>query len=317
MDAWLHELAHAPDGVLVFAVILSVIALWSGFSGLRRTCHIENVPTARVRSAPQGYVELIGTAKSLDGEPIVAPLSRISCCWYRYRVEERNGKDWRIVRKGTSDSIFLLVDDTGDCVIDPEGAEVTTERTRTWFDDGDGWGGHGVHMRLPSLGKTADTVVKISEKLFSGVGGGGRYRYTEAVMLDGDPLYAIGHFRTLGAADHANTLRELTGAVLREWKARPDTLRERFDSNRDGLIDGQEWEHARAVAEREAAQVHAESLRKDVLHTLSKPNDGRFFLLSNLAEFGLLRRYRWRMRLGFAAFTVLALASALMLSTRL
>ncbi len=316
MGDWLEKLAHAPDGVLVFAVALAVVALLAGFSGLRRTRHIENIPTARVRSAPQGYVELIGTAKALDGDPIIAPLSHIHCCWYRYRVEERSGKDWRLVRQGRSDGIFLLNDDTGDCVIDPEGAEVTTEHTRRWFDDGDGWGGHGVHVRMPSLGKTADTVIKVSEKLFGSLGAG-RYRYIEAVILDGDPLYAIGRFRTLGSADHASTLHDLTGAILREWKTRPDTLRERFDSNRDGLIDAEEWDHARKVAKREAAQSHTESFHQGPVHTLGKPEDGRFFLLSNLAEFGLLRRYRWRMRLGFMAFVVLASASASMLSTRL
>ena len=316
MGAWLDKLAHAPDGVLAFVVVMAVLALLAGFSGLRRTRHIEDVPTARVRSAPQGYVELIGTAKSLDGEPIVAPLSHVHCCWYRYRVEERSGKNWRLVRQERSDGIFLLHDDTGDCVIDPEGAEVTTEHTRRWFDNGGGWGGHGAHVRLPSLGRTADTVVKISDKLF-GSFGAGRYRYVEAVILDGDPLYAIGHFRTLGSGDNATTLRELTGAILREWKTKPDTLRERFDSNRDGLIDAEEWGHARKVAQREAIQTHAESFRQGPVNTLGKPEDGRFFLLSNLAEFGLLRCYRWRMRLGFTVFILSTSAIVLMLSTRL
>lgn len=316
MNAWFDRLAHAPDGLLVFVVLLALAALYSGFSGLRRARRIEDVPTARVRSAPQGYVELTGTAIALDGEPIISPLSRTACCWYRYRVERRAGKDWRAVESGASDGIFLLRDDTGDCVIDPEGAEVTTTHKRTWFDDGNGWGGHGVHMRLPSLGKTSDTIVAVSEKLFSGLGGGGDYRYIEAVVVDGDPLYAIGRFHTIGPGDHASTLRELTGAILREWKQRPDTLRERFDIDRDGLIDADEWERARDVAQREAAADYARQLRGDQLHMLKKPADGRHFLLSNLAEFSLLRRYRWRMRLGLGSFVLLASAAAIMLSTR-
>jgi hypothetical protein len=153
--------------------------------------------------------------------------------------------------------------------------------------------------------------------LLDSLGGGGQYRYTESLVADGDPLYAIGQFRTLGSGDQTSSLRELTGAVLREWKRRPDTLRERFDSNRDGRIDVHEWERARAVAEHEAARVHAENLKRDQIHTLIQPADGRYFLLSNLEEFGLLRRYRWRMRVGFGLFLLFGGAAALMLSVRI
>jgi hypothetical protein len=318
MGELIERLAYAPASFLFFAIAAAVAAFVAGFSGLRRTRHIEDVPTARVRSAPQGYVELIGTARPLDGEPIIAPLSNTACCWYSYRVERRRGKDWSVVQSGKSDGIFLLRDKTGDCVIDPEDAEVTSRHKRSWTDNGSGWGGLPVHARLPSLGPKADLVVDIGGRLLEGLGSGlGDYRYTEAVILEGDPLYAIGQFHTLGPAEQSSSVRELTGAILRDWKQRPETLRERFDGNRDGTIDVQEWERARAAAEREAARQYAENLKRDQLHTLKRPSDGRYFLLSNLEEFGLLRRYRWRMRLGFALSLLLGSAAALMLSTRI
>jgi hypothetical protein len=317
MAGWFERLAHAPNGLLVFVAALAIVAVYLGFSGLRRSRQIEDVPTARVRSAPQGYVELIGTARMLEGEPIVAPLSHTRCCWYQYRIERRSGKDWRTVESGSSDGIFLLRDETGDCVVDPEGAEVTSRHKKSWSDNGSSSGGHAIHISLPSLGKTADAVVDIGGGILEGLGSGvGPYRYTEAVIMDGDPLYGIGQFRTLGAAGQGNSLRELTGAVLRDWKQRPDTLRERFDSNRDGRIDVEEWERARLAAGREAAREFAEQQKRGQIHTLSKPQDGRFFLLSNLEEFGLLRRYRWRTRLGFGFFAMLGGAAVLMLSTR-
>lgn len=317
MTAWLDWLANAPDGLLVFTSLMTLVAVYFGFSGMRRCRLIEDVPTARVRSAPQGYVELIGTAHAMDGEPIMAPLSHTACCWYKFKVEKRSGKDWRVVQSGSSDGIFLLRDATGDCVIDPEGAEVTSRHKRSWSGNGSSSDGHAIHARLPSLGSTADTVVDIGGSILETLGAGvGTYRYTESVILGGDPMYAIGWFRTLGAAEQGSTLRELTGAILREWKQRPDTLRERFDSNRDGQIDMQEWEHARSVAEKEAAREHAENLKRDQLHTLIKPGDGRFFLLSNLEEFDLLRRYRWQKRIGFGFFALLGVASLLMISTR-
>ena len=319
MTGWIEKLAHAPDGFLVFVLVLTAVAVYLGFSGLRRSRQIEDVPTAKVRSAPQGYVELIGTAQMLGGEPIIAPLSHTRCCWYRYKIERRSGKNWRMVESGSSDGIFGLRDETGDCVIDPEGAEVTSRHEKSWSDNGGSRVSHPVHMRLPSLGKTADAVLDISGKVLDGIGAGiGPYRYTEAVILEGDPVYVIGRFHTVGpAGDGAGTRRELIGAVLREWKQRPDTLRERFDRNRDGQIDVEEWEGARQAARREADREFMEQQKRGQVHTLSRPLDGRFFLLSNLEEFSLLRRYRWRMRLGFGFFILLGGASALMLSTRI
>jgi len=319
MTGLIERLANAPDPAVFFVAALAVATLVAGFSGLRRSRHIEDVPTARVRSAPQGYVELVGTARVLHGEPIIAPLSQTPCCWYSYRIERRRGRDWSLVQSATSDGIFLLRDETGDCVIDPEGAEVTSRHKRSWAGDGSGLGGGlPVHARLPSLGRKADLVVEIGGRLLEGLGSGlASHRYTEAVILDGDPLYAIGHFHTLGPAEQVSTLHELTGAILREWKKRPDTLRERFDTNRDGIVDVHEWEQARVVAEREAAREHVEHLKRDQLHTLKRPADGRYFLLSNLEEFGLLRRYRWRKRVGFGLSLLSGLALAVMLSTRL
>lgn len=317
MSDWLYRLAHAPDGIAALTALGAVAALWLGYSGLRRARHIEDVPTARVRSAPQGYVELTGTAHAMEGEPIIAPLSNTACCWYRYRVEHRDGSRWDLVESGASDGIFLLRDDTGECIIDPEGAEVTSSHTRSWTGDGSGLGGLPVHARLPSLGRTADLAVNVGGKFLEALGGAGKYRYTEAVILDGDPLYAIGEYHSLHAGDHAVSIRELTGAILRDWKRQPGALLERFDSDRDGVIDQDEWETARAAAEREAAAEYATSLQRAHVHTLRKPADRRYFLLSNLEEFSLLRRYRWRKRIGLGAFALLATAFALMLSTRI
>ena len=318
MPDWLQRLAHAPDPVMYIVAGLAAVAFWIGLSGLRRVRHVEDVPTARVRSAAQGYVELVGTAHMLDGDPIVSPLSHTPCCWYRYRVEQRRGeRNWQTVQSGISDSIFVLRDATGDCIVDPEGAEVTSSHSRSWSDDGVGRGAHGVHARLPSLGRGADLVVNVGGKILETLGGAvGEYRYHESVILDGDPLYAIGEFRSVGPGSHGTTLRDLTGAILREWKQRPDELVARFDADGDGRVDQYEWERAREEAARQAAAEHAEDLKADHLHTLRKPRDGRFFLLSNLEEFDLLRRFRWKARLGFAGFALLAGVALLMLSTR-
>jgi hypothetical protein len=70
----------------------------------------------------------------------------------------------------------------------------------------------------------------------------------------------------------------------------PD-LRKRFDLNGDGQLDMQEWMLARKAAQREAAKrITAERAEPDVNY-LIQPQDGRLFLISNLPQDKLERRY--------------------------
>lgn len=73
----------------VWLICLALIALISFFawaSGYKRVRTIADVPTSRIASAAQGYVELFGRA-SVDRDNLVAsPLSGVSCIWFRYWV---------------------------------------------------------------------------------------------------------------------------------------------------------------------------------------------------------------------------------------
>jgi hypothetical protein len=273
-----QQLAHTHPGLMAVAAVAALIGLFVGFKSLRRFRLIEDVPTARVRSAHQGYVELIGRAVMLEGEPIVAPLSHLQCCWFTYRIEERGDKHWDTLESGTSDGLFVLRDETGDCVIDPDGAEVDSTHNKTWTD--------------------------------------GRYRYHETRLMDGDPLYAIGWFRSHGDGDTGDALAQVTAEILRRWKQRPDTLRERFDHDRNGTIDLEEWEDARAVARREAEAELREREPVPVRHLLSKPANG-VFLLANREQNSLVRRHKWRAAIGLTVFFLGGGFATLMLSARL
>lgn len=314
MPAWIDSIAHAPPPLMVFALLAAGLGGYLGFASLRRYRLIEDVPTAKVRSAHQGYVELIGRAVMMEGEPIVAPLSGIQCCWYSYSVEQKSGKSWHRVRGGVSDSLFLLRDATGDCLIDPEGAEVDTVHARRWFADAHGLKG-GVHQRSHdgSAHQAAGPFAGLNLQIGLGLGD---YRYFEKVILDGDPLYAIGWFKSLGDSDRAESEDLLTRDILRQWKAHPETLRERFDNDRDGVIGIEEWEGARRAARALARQQLAgQQPRHDQVHTLGRPA-GHKFILANRHQGALVSRYRWRAIGGFLAFFVGGAAATLMISTR-
>ncbi|RMG34437.1 MAG: hypothetical protein D6720_09515 [Gammaproteobacteria bacterium] len=230
--------------------------------------------------------------------PIVAPLTQTPCCWYSYRVERRSDRHWRTLRSGTSDELFLLRDETGECVIDPEGADVDSIHSQIWAGSANSLGTPGLHAIDRNLGPAARWV---SQTLGAIGAFTGEYRYQERVILPGDPLYAIGWFQSLDDSDWSESERARATELLREWKRRPETLRERFDHNRDGVIDQEEWEDARRAARLRAKEELAEARPNTHVHMMSRPK-GRHYLIANREERLLVRRYRWQAILGFAAF---------------
>jgi hypothetical protein len=297
-------------GVLM---LVAVIGFFLGFRRLWLARVIEDAPTARIRSAPQGYVELVGAARAMAGEAIIAPLSKTPCCWFRYTIESKRGSEWRIVRKETSGGLFLVADATGECVIDPDGAEVAPGAKRVWYGDGD----EPITVVMPPRGaegiQLGPVVMRGSGAMFTS-----SHRYTEELIVAGDPLYALGEFKTLDDIDHHQSRSEMTAAILREWKRDQRRLMHRFDHDRDGVIDPAEWEGARRLAEQEAARDHAEQLAHQHVHTLRRPQaKDRPFLLSTLPQFKLVRRYRWESFGGFVLFLAAAGLLAWIASLRL
>lgn len=250
-----------------------------GFVQLSRARSLEAVPTSRVRSAAQGYVELNGHARLLPGPEILSPLSLERCCWWQYRVEQRQAEDvlgrrqarWVTVDQGSSDDLFLLDDGTGACVIDPVGARVVTDVQRIWR------GAQRRPDRIPKPGRHF---------------GFGEYRYTERLMPLGGWLYAIGEFRSQTAARYDDEMQDVSH-LMAEWKRDRPQLLARFDANRDGQIDVAEWELARKAAFAEVRERQVERSVQPDLHVLGKPTDRRAFILSTRTEHQLTRGMRW------------------------
>jgi hypothetical protein len=280
LTALAQSIAGADDDAFWFwtvALLLGGVALFAfGFSRIRRARLLEDLPASKVRSAAQGYVELHGHARFLPGPEIQSPLSGSRCCWWEYRIEKRvmdgNGKRnrWQTIDSGTSDDLFLLADDTGECVVDPDGASVIPDLSRRW---------QGYHPR-PNTFPAKSPWFTI-----------GNYRYTEKMITYGSWLYSVGQFRSqtaFRADDESRDVAELLG----DWKRDQRDLLRRFDANRDGKIDLDEWEAVRRAA---LEHVQAEQVERSVqpdLHVLARAADGRPFILSTLSEEQLSRDYR-------------------------
>lgn len=233
---------------------------------------IADTPTARIASAPQGYGELRGRGRPLDGTPLLSPVNGLPVIWYRLVTERRDadGK-WRHERSHESDASFLLEDDSGVCAVDPDGAEMLVRR-------------RDVFRR-------------------------GELRQTQWSLIRGDAIYVLGEFHTVGSVtpglDRAARMR----ALLTEWKADRAGLLARFDVDGNGEIDLREWELARAEAKRQARREQAEALQALEAHVMRRPAErGRLYLISDLDPARIARRYRlWA---GFHATVFVGAAAA-------
>jgi len=277
--------------------VVAAAAFVGSFVMLHRTRLMENMPTSRLRSAAQGYVELEGDARVMEGPPIVAPLTGTRCVWWRFRVEEkrRTGKNdhWVTISSGASDDCFELDDGTGKCVVDPEGASVIPNQHRRWY---------GATPR-PSI--TPELGSGLLRAAFS------RYRYTEELLLPALPVYALGGFPTqAGGPDSLDEKLDLK-ELLDKWRG-DKRMMAMLDVNKDGQVDQKEWDAARRMA---LAKVREEHVRRAVetpdLNILAKPRDGRPFILSGVPQAALIRRYRWQ---SGACIVLAAIASGVLLT---
>ena len=109
------------------AMALGLFCLVRGVELGARKRLIENTPTSRVRSMSMGFVELVGKARRKY--ELKVPFFFSDCVFYRYAIQRKGntgwGNRWTVVEEGQSGPVpFLLEDDTGRVLVDPEGAIV-------------------------------------------------------------------------------------------------------------------------------------------------------------------------------------------------
>lgn len=271
---------------LLGSAAVSLICLYRGYRNFLLKRLVEDMPTSKIRSASQGFTELVGVAKCFS-QPLNAPLSGEPCVWWRYRIEryQRSNKNnfWTQVESKSCDQPFYLDDGTGHCLIDPEGAEISCRHHRTWY------GNTRRPLRKP-IHYDGKRVVMTTIML--SISNGRRYRYTEYQIREGDPLYSLGHFATDARGNRSLSVRELSGDILREWKLDYAALLARFDSNGDGELDMNEWRQVRKAANQQALAERRELSSQSEEHLLSRPSGGGLpFIIGSHSQDKLASRF--------------------------
>jgi hypothetical protein len=266
---WSH---HFPRKLQVWSaeawlagITLAGFFVW--WHGMRLRMLIEGVPTSRIVSAPQGYVELTGRAKSAKHHFSDASQFYL---WKRTEFASRAGVSaarsfpfnffYTTTSVEVTETPFCIDDGSGQAFIVPAGAEVICSRREVEYQ--------------------------------------GDNKVTREIILDGDPLYVLGSF---GTSRQDVDIVALTEQLVNDWKMDKEQFK-RFDTNCDGYLWGRELMAMHRDARRVAEEKAADSAGSEGVHLLSAPADGRRFIISNIAPDKLAGHYRWYLGLGLALF---------------
>ena len=268
--------------LLLLFIASSAISIYLSFRYFNLARHLQNIPTAKIRSAPQGYIELIGRAKPIVPVPYYVPESNIPCVWFECEYEEINSNNSDPEIKRTTQS-FLIDDGTGACRIDPFAINVVTKSRKS---------------RLTM--KYLNTTSRLLSVRWIAVG---------------EVIHAYGRFTTL-YSDYQKQEKDLINSRLKALKNDRELMK-KFDTNNDGFVDGQEWDIARGVIKKEVNEyiLGKQKKQKDKVseNVLQQPDDKKLpYLVSCNRELKVIRRYKL-FALGF--FLLFLLLSAAIVDT--
>ncbi len=234
--------------------LIAAISFVAWAANLRRNRAVADTPTSSIASAAQGYAEIYGRACNAPEYLAEGKLGSLPCIWYHYVTYRKTSDNkWVECARGASDSLFGVDDGTGRVLVDPERAEVITTHCHTWYE--------------------------------------GDYKHVEEQLFPSDRIYVLGDFATMGGAGSDLSLKDDVAALLAEWKRNQPMLLERFDLDKDGQIDLQEWDLARRAAQREVEKQHRDIRQQPGIHVMRAPADGRHYLIANLSPQQLHRKY--------------------------
>lgn len=231
---------------------LAVVSAAGWVRSMKLARSSEDIPTTKIRSAHQGYVEFFGMSRPPNGGVLRAPLSGRRCVWWSYQIVEYVG-DQAEYKSETSREFFYIQDATGRCLIDHRGAELTPSETTNW-----------VSSESPALKHKIGFVSAEAA----------RYTVTESVLFPDVRLYVLGQFKSVRKMPQAvDRMREKLAAWLRDKKRRAI-----LDVDKDGTLDDWELTAARRAAMIEARrEVGTEVSSEDVV---VKPDDDRPFIIA-------------------------------------
>lgn len=285
---WAHQFSFASKIWLTqgYCAFASATGFWMWQHGQRRARIVDDIPTSKIASAPQGYVELLGRAAPLPDQSLVSGPSGVPCLWFRCEVAQRDSNDsyagasyyrsrdlvtsllssaiYLPHRTETSDASFIIHDGSDEAIIFPYGAEVICAHKQIWYE--------------------------------------GDTRFIEERILPGDALYVLGEFSTYHAGQVGVDLLNEVSAQISIWQADKPALLRRFDRNGNRVLDADEWEAMHAEALRLAQEKEKVVMATPAVNRIMQPDRGFQYLISSRDPATLAGHFRWWRSAGLALF---------------
>ena len=289
--------------LVILGVLIAVFSylVYYSFSVTKRYRFIDGTATSRIRSAAQGHVELKGLGEWMQNGEIHSPFSKRRCLWYHCTIDRKqsSGKrtTWTNISDERSSQMFHLVDETGDCIVDPDDARVIPELDTTWY-------GHSTEYRTRAPKKPARFNFSM-----------GSYRFRERLLLPASTLYALGWFRTVHSNPSDEFIAKQVEDLVRTWKLQPGKYLREYDLDQNGKIEKREWKAIRAAARKQV--LNRLNNEKQEHHVISCPANSRQpYILSARTEEDLVTFKKWKARFSITGALLAFTALVAMISIR-
>jgi hypothetical protein len=114
--------------LLFGGLAVSIFVFYLGFVKRKELGLIKNTPTSKIRSLPMGNVEIKGSARpGAEDMCFESPFSGKKCLFYKYEIQEyrqlEDDNQWETIDSGFEAKRFLVEDETGAVIVDPESAD--------------------------------------------------------------------------------------------------------------------------------------------------------------------------------------------------
>ncbi len=127
-----------------------------------------------------------------------------------------------------------------------------------------------------------------------------------------EKIYVLGQLETLSKQRNEHERKALVTSKIVEWKRHPVRFLDYFDRNNDGAIDESEMTQVRNSAERTVDNSLEEIYQAPASHVISRPTDGRPFIISSIHPDELLTRYKRAMIFHFSIWIILTVFALVM-----
>jgi len=189
------DVARSPTARVILAAIAAIgtVVAWGTARQLRAAPTVPVAEASRLALAGQlaGPVAMRGRARALpDAVPLVSPDGEL-CLWFKHGEQLAH-------QDNAVDSVrpFLLVDDSGACIVLPAGADVTGS-------------GH--------------VAAKLADGVASDGAGAPDMPARERLLRDGDRIRVVGRF--VAASAEALALQKATAALVARTESAPSVVR--------------------------------------------------------------------------------------------